>query len=1036
MSAAPLEWVILRLHYRPEELWVNYEDSRGNKRVAPVNTTRSDPKWPRRAVPAPLPMVVRVPADLDALLLSLLDNLPLQQRGPHNSGPVPLAIFIDAPSRTNITACENVVSYVLPPVDQDRIQLVRMPSGLRKGRSKQATFSIPLRILTLGESGADVFTQIWSTYWFANYPQVAQHGIDFQTATGDAGYRRLRAEQWDIVITDSDSVARVVTDSKKASSSSRPRLIVFIGAPESETYVRSLELRADSAFLWVPQFPSPTAAPSTREFLEKFLYGIIHDYPLHEAVKSAGRGVTFPLPDAPVLIADPISNNSLRFSDAASQLVTKAKEVIAWKRLGDIEKFIARAGPDVSEPLRRMLRNLDTSRSKLRSAVEFVESTPERVVFDQETEGLVPLVHAASALESAHTVHAHIGATAAAIVNVPKFVEEMEKHQERHVDIAIQDAESDPAFQRVDPLLALRPKGKYQVRVHIGHREPDSVMIGEVPPVDPFLPPPNDDGYHLEVALFEKDFKALSPTLKKLDLPRLGSSKPVLFQIRAPRRQGAAEARIGIYHENNLLQSFLLRANVSSDPAHQLEPIKLKLFKVSEDEANDEITGKWVEEETDKQVLTALAFTQSARFGNLGQLGRRELSIGFNEDQDPSSHTFMMKADGAPKGVNVKDDILREQTEGFRDILKANVHDANKLPVFPSYPGPGDESRKIFFAVVQQLIEKGSELYDFLFTKVPSEMKAQLGALKATTDKTIQIVKYDMNNVFPWPILYDFQLPTKIAGAPPPTICLGQDGSGSTNATNGIYPVKQCSHGPDDEVYCIYGFWGLRHQIEQLFKSPSEKTDAITELVPASANSYVRLAVSTGDAPAKTLQDSLSKEMGPGFVNSSASEDLVDLLWNDATRPAVLVVMGHLQQSPITGEPVEERIVLVPKKKWFLASLIMKRLKKMNGVTWEQPNTLVMLMACSSGATEITTLNNFVTNLNSAGAAAVVGTECLIFSSLVGRFAQEVTSDLWNGKPLGEAVKFFNRRLVSTGNPLAFAFNCLGNANLKLIKPQ
>jgi hypothetical protein len=644
------------------------------------------------------------------------------------------------------------------------------------------------------------------------------------------------------------------------------------------------------------------------------------------------------------------------------------------------------------------------------------------------------MASAAEALDTASMEHAKIGATAASIISLPEDTEAIEKHQERHVDIAIQEVDSQPPYQAVLPTRPLVPGDRYRIRLKIGHREADSVMIGDVPPIDPLLPPTTSEGYELEVALFEKDFEAVSTTLHKLFLPRLGNSEPVYFEIRAPKRRGVAEARIGIYYENNLVQSFLLKANVNAEADEALGNIKVRVFVDAVEGVEDPAGGAWVETETDRQVFTALDFSQSARLSNLDQLTRRELSVGFNEDADPASHTFLLKTDGPPKGLNVKDEILKNHTNAFRELLKSNVHDANHHPVFSTYPVSGDESNQTFLSLIQELIERGSELYGFIYNNVPPEMKAKLGDLQSTADKTIQIIRYDMKNVFPWPIIYDYMLPTKIAGGPAPQICLGYVPDASD--PKGNYPRKKCNHGPFDDVYCVTGFWGLRFQLEQLFKLPTQKTDVIGELRPTSAQSCVKLIASTNDAHAKRLSDTLSTSMGTGFLDSPASQDLVDMLWDDTTRPAVLVVMGHLQQMPITGEPIEERIVQVPQKQWFLASSILKRLMKAKGEAWKQPNTLVLLMACSSGATEITTLNNFVTNLNAAGAAAVVGTECLVFSSLVGRFAEEVTLDLWNGKRLGEAVKFFNRRLVSAGNPLAFVFNCLGNADLKLVKPH
>jgi hypothetical protein len=159
--------------------------------------------------------------------------------------------------------------------------------------------------------------------------------------------------------------------------------------------------------------------------------------------------------------------------------------------------------------------------------------------------------------------------------------------------------------------------------------------------------------------------------------------------------------------------------------------------------------------------------------------------------------------------------------------------------------------------------------------------------------------------------------------------------------------------------------------------------------------------------------------------------DLIDLLWDDQQRPGILIVLGHMAERQVQGEPDEPRMLL-PKKKWFLASDVLARLGF--DAPWSQPNTLVLLMACSSGATELTTLNNFVTSLTTAGATAVIGTECLVYSSLVARFTREVMFELWDKKRLGKAMKFFNRRLLTGGNPLAFVFNCLGSTGIKLVR--
>jgi hypothetical protein len=762
------------------------------------------------------------------------------------------------------------------------------------------------------------------------------------------------------------------------------------------------------------------------EFIKHLFYGLVHDYPLHEALMSATRGGINALAVPPLLIADPVSNNSIRLSEALVQLRKEVEGIRRWRRLGRLGQFVDRAGEGLSEGLRSELLQIRDSRQTIASAIAFTMN-PE-IIFDQETLGIVPMAAASMALRGAQAAHEMIEATVASIAANPALAGEIGKLQERRVDVTLWRRMASGQYVPIDKNLPLIQGQGYRMAVHIGHPSPESLMLGEPPPIDPLLPEPEKDGYDLEVAFFEKDFELLSARVQPLYLPRFGGSEPVHFEIRALMRVGAAEARIGVYYNNNLLQSFRLSAHVAIEGEVALEPLKIKIFIA--DSGEEAADGRWVETAVPGQVAVHLAFSQSARFTNMADIERRELSIGVNQDAG-GFHTFMMKLDGQAQPVPLAEKLLDDQINYFRNTLKSNVQTHSAAPLFPTYPGPGAGAGADFQRVIRALIERGAELHDALFNHVSKEMRARLRALAANSDQTVQIIRHDPNYVFPWPIIYDFPLPTKVEGEPAPPVCLGHDGAPPLAV--GQYPAKTCKHGPDDEVYCIYGFWGLRHQVEQLVELSGAAQDTITEIAPSSSESYVRVAAGVNDDYAKDLVKQMRAEMGAAFVETDSASDLVDLLWDDTTRPAILVVMGHMQLAHLDGEPKEPRIVLVPKKRWFLASSIMKHLKKKD--EWKPPNTLVLLMACSAGATELTTLNGFVQNLTTAGAAAVVGTECLVFSSLVARFAREVTSDLWNKKSLGEAVKFFNRRLVSAGNPLAFIFNCLGNSEIKLVKP-
>ena len=208
-----------------------------------------------------------------------------------------------------------------------------------------------------------------------------------------------------------------------------------------------------------------------------------------------------------------------------------------------------------------------------------------------------------------------------------------------------------------------------------------------------------------------------------------------------------------------------------------------------------------------------------------------------------------------------------------------------------------------------------------------------------------------------------------------------------------------------------------------------EAQDAEAKVV-VPATSGVRIVVGTPDTHTEELKRQLSAKLGAAFGEIQATDNLLDLLWKSPGRPALLIVVGHLEKRTVAGR--EEMFIQLPGGQWLSAEPITSRHERSG--EWDQPRTLVLLMACGSGATELSTLNDFVTALTAAGASAVISTECMIFSRLVARFASEVTDALWNDEPLGKAIQAFNRRMVQAGNPLAFVFNCLGDAELTLAK--
>ncbi|HEX8209733.1 MAG TPA: hypothetical protein VF584_06060 [Longimicrobium sp.] len=587
----------------------------------------------------------------------------------------------------------------------------------------------------------------------------------------------------------------------------------------------------------------------------------------------------------------------------------------------------------------------------------------------------------------------------------------------RRVDIGIERLGGRDVFEGIDPEQALQPGQAYRLRVHVGTPLPASLVVGEVPPIDGLLPAPDDGrGHELDVVVFPKTFQLRSPAVQPLRLPLRGSSAPVFFTVNAPEKPGRAEMRIAVYHRGHMVQSFLLTAPV----------------------------GEFATKRDRVQVRLDFAATEQLVTEEIEMLGERALSVGVNQDAG-GSHTFMVKRGGTAEGFTLDETLVSRHVGEFRKLLEdatfvPPITPGQEKPRFNSYPDPGAETDPVFHGYVRLLADFGRNLYDMLQGKLSDAGHEEVRSLAEVSDKVIQVVRHDANMAFPWGIIYDYPLDSALVGAPTRPVCLG-----SPLPELGAAPASTrkwgCPHNPGHDVYCIEGFWGVRHRIEQRIG----RTAGVETVVRRPAGRPgVMLATGIEDENANELAKQLGDDLGAELALLRKDDDLLDLLWDPARRPAVLVVLGHLETGHIQGEPPGPRIVLLPKSTWPPPAAVPKRHWLMppavTGMTQERgrwkddPRTLVLLMACCSAATEVGTLNDLVTSLTPLGVGAVVGTETPVFTRLAARFAAEVTLSLWNDsrRTLGEAVQGFNRALIRSGNPLAFAFTCIGNADLTL----
>jgi hypothetical protein len=422
-----------------------------------------------------------------------------------------------------------------------------------------------------------------------------------------------------------------------------------------------------------------------------------------------------------------------------------------------------------------------------------------------------------------------------------------------------------------------------------------------------------------------------------------------------------------------------------------------------------------------------LEFSRTARFTNLGELSPRILSIGLNDDPQ-GSHTFMLKGGSQAEALRLPEHVLQAQLDRVRSLLDTMTWDTpHTKPRFPDPPAATATAE--FDHWMRELARAGRELHRGLWTNVSAPMQDVLRKVRASSDDTIQIVRYATNFLFPWAAMYDFELQRPVVGGPEPDVCHGFT---RLDATQTPYTcarcLAECLHPDKSQTFCVYGFWGIRHQVEQVLHTPFQKQDAITRLRPMRTKA-VHVAVGLTEGMLDSLPDYLAGALPLDSVRAVTSrQELLDLLWSNADRPALLLLLGHYETKDIQLQPPGPRVSL-PGADWLqpgdVTDMVQKRDK------WTEPNPVVVLAACQSAAVDLGTLTNFLNAFADARASAVVGTEATIFEDLALRFAKEVTLAIVSKKhSLGKAILAFRRGLLNDFNPLGFVFTPYGAADL------
>jgi hypothetical protein len=909
-----------------------------------------------------VPVRVFAPEELPSVLAERSARI-VRRWDPARTLGSPLAVFVDPPPELRAASWEELVPELAGAISVQPVRLSR-PTGWRL----RAPFRLPFRILTVGRA-REVADDLRGAHWVTGLGAEAAYGINFANAELTDLSRALAAERADIAVARIEAAPELLVAAKRLSLEQRPRILAVVAdAPPLAAAAEILRPPPGVSLVLLPR-QDPARA------LTGLVLSLVHDNSLHEAVADANAAVGGGM-SAVGFVSDPAANENVRMADAAAQVAIEAATLEAGGRIGDAEQFIVRLSDQTAARVGGTLVNLEKMFAPVRELIADVHRAD--VDFGRERTGLKPLAEAEASLAEAFRKNEAPAGRLRALADDPVIVAALRKHQERRVDIALQRRAA-PVFVERGSVLAAG--SQYRLLVGIGTPFPVSILATVPPALDPLLPEPEEaQGHRLEIAVYGHDFRVRGRRVRRTYLPLLGGAEPVAFDLEAPTEpMHTARLRVAIYHRNHVVQAFQLET-----------PVALEEGGESKD-----------------GLRATLEFSRTDRFENIDDLRPRALALGLNESR--GNHQLTLKRDGRAGDVLLAEDLLKDVAEKFRKTLYEATFDDEQEPRFPLEPAVAQ--REEAAGVLRELANAGRSLYLSLYRRCGTTLKSALRDVIEISDETLQIIRYDPNYAFPWAALYDFEPPQD----PQAEVCFGVDEAGT-----------RCRHGKSDPVYCVYGFWGVRNNVEQLLVAP-DPSRCGKPPKPISAprgRPPVLLAAGVQDAAVAALVAELGKVERDFYADLPQGKDLLDLLWDESARPVVAVLLGHLD------EETDEPRIGMPGARFVDGDQITSR--EMNGGVWTDPRSIVLLMACASAVSKLTTLAGLPLAFSSAGAAAVVGTEAPAFSGLVSEFARELAISLWRGASLGEAVTSSRRSLLARGNPLAFVFTAFGDADVRV----
>jgi len=563
-----------------------------------------------------------------------------------------------------------------------------------------------------------------------------------------------------------------------------------------------------------------------------------------------------------------------------------------------------------------------------------------------------------------------------------------------------------------------------------GERSEHSIEDPNAPP----LPPDLKAGMVLTVALFEVDgglklqegadvgelrilldgsVVVLRQPLSDVGtLPAATRSLWLLFPVQAPGREGPARIRCSIYHQQVLLQSRLITAEVMGRPASHEGALR-------------------------SEVDYALV----QRFRPLG-LPSHRLSLLVNDDGNGTHLVHLLGGDGQPESKRTfKRTIRMENLYGVIDTARKALRmtawgaetpwDGRR----PKYDDGVDLGR-----LAQDLVRlafRGRDFYNLLAGSVAEVDETSIYTVRDELADLMRKPGYvqiaaleSAKDVFPMSMIYDYPLKQ---GAADYALCetfkrglqeaMSSDQSerfSRIECFSGLCPQAEVK--ADPRVVCPGGFWGFRHFVGMPLSLP--KDDIPPDLCFV-RRPTITAGVCTDLKMLKPHEDNIRTLLaGNKWMPARTRDELL----NNLRRGQPQVVYFYCHGGSAVGTPY---LIVGPDNAPGItpSDLVEERLQ------WPS-RPLVFINGCETTALQPEEVIEFVTFfIRDARACGVIGTEITVFERWAATFAEQFLKAFLGDDciPVGEAFRRARLYLlVKRGNPLGLAYRPLVLASLRL----